>query len=155
VESRSQPSQAHAYVTLGEFFRVDQLEGEARRSEWMAVLPDSTEIVVADLNGVPSSVGIAKAISIVQSRAYLERRAHQLIERFETSGGAWRLLTIDFGFESEMHGSEFLMCFAREERAAVEPTPASPYIEIGFALQKPMGQDPLFELSIRSVSGRL
>ena len=120
----------------------------------MAVLPDSTEIVVADLNGAPGSVGIAKAIPIVQRRAYLERRAHQLIERFETSGDAWRLLTIDFGFESEVHGSEFLMCLVREGRGTVKPTPASPYIEIGFALlQKPTGQDPLFEPSIRSASG--
>ena len=153
MESRSRPDRTHAYATLGEFARVDPLEGGACRDEWMAVLPDSTEIVIADLNGAPSSLGIAKALSIVQSRAYLERRAQQLIERFEKPANGWRLLTIDFGVESQLHGSEFLMCFARRGRETTNSSRASPYIEIGFVLQRPVGPEPVFELSIRSVSG--
>jgi hypothetical protein len=153
MESRSQPSQVPKYATLGEFSQIDRLEEDGQPGEWMAVLADSTEVVVADLNGAPSSTGIAKAIAIVQSRAYLEQRARQLIQRFETSGHAWRLLTIDFGIETVAHGSEFLMCFARDVPGVSGPTDAGPYIEIAFTLQRPIGQDPLFDLSVHFVSG--
>jgi hypothetical protein len=45
------------------------------RGEWVAPITQYTDVVVSDVEGAPSRVGVQKAISIVQSRSYLERRA--------------------------------------------------------------------------------
>ena len=100
--------------------------------EWMATLPDKTEIVVPDDGGRPNFLGVAKAISLAQSRSCLGKRAVQLIAPLIRGDGAWRLLSIDFGAETRRYESEFLMCFAF---VAVNPvlSGTSPCFEVGFA----------------------
>lgn len=94
-----------------EFLPVNRL-GTPPHYEWMAVLPDSTEIVVAEVEGKPSPIGIEKAIAIVQSQTYLEARARQLLVPLSKQDGEWRVISIDFGIEAQHHDCEFLMCFA-------------------------------------------
>lgn len=138
-----------------EFLPIHRL-GAPPHDEWMAVLPDSTEIVVADVGGKPSSIGIEKAIAIVQSRAYLEARARQLLVPFGKENGEWRLVAIDFGIEAQHHDCEFLMCFAFQ---ATKPnlTDTSPYVEVGFALPVRVSVSPsftpMFILTIQTTAG--
>jgi len=139
-------------ATLGEFVSIDRI-GAGPGREWMAVLADSAEVVVpADAWGEPSSLAIAKAVSIVQSRAYLERRALQLLVPHTRDHGDWRLVTLDFGQEAQHHGCEFLMCFAFQPANSGELSITSPYVEIGFSLPVPTGDDPVFVLTVRSAS---
>ncbi|MCJ0762523.1 hypothetical protein [Variovorax terrae] len=138
-----------------EFLPIHRL-GTPSYGEWMAVLPDSTEIIVADAAGKPSSLGIEKAISIVQSRAYLEARARQLLVPLGQEDGEWRLVAIDFGIEAQHHDDEFLMCFAFQ---ATKPNLAAtrPYVEIGFALPVQLSTgpsfSPMFLLTIQTATG--
>jgi len=134
-----------------EFLPINRL-GTPPHDEWMAVLPDSIEIVVADVEGKPSSIGIEKAISIVQSRTYLEARARQLLSPLFKEDGEWRLVTIDFGIEAQHHDCEFLMCFAFQV-AKADLAASSPYVEVGFALPVRSSIGPMFILTIQSGIG--
>lgn len=138
-----------------EFLPIHRL-GTPPHDEWMAVLPDSTEIVVADVNGKPSSVGIEKAIAIVQSRAYLEARARQLLVPLGKEDGEWRLVAIDFGIEAQQHECEFLMCFAFQATKS-DLADTSPYVEVGFALPVHLSVSPsfspMFILTIQTTAG--
>jgi len=118
----------------------------------MAVLADSTEVVVPDVQGAPSPLGIEKAVSIVQSRAYLEKRALQLLVPFTKDDGDWRLVTLDFGVEAQQHECEFLMCFAFQV-ANGELSSTSPYVEIGFSLPVSTGEARIFFLAVRMAVG--
>lgn len=122
----------------------------------MSVLPDNTEIVVADVAGKPSPIGIEKAIAIVQSRAYLEARARQLLVPLGKRDGEWRMVAIDFGNEALHHDCEFLMCFAFQA-AKADLAATSPYVEVGFALPVRLsvspGCSPMFILTIQTTVG--
>jgi hypothetical protein len=153
MQSASTPKRrcAPGPATLGEFVLTNRLAASTR-DEWIAVLADSTEVVVADVRGAPSSLGIEKAVSIVQSRAYLERRALQLLVPFTREDGRWRLVTIDFGVEAMRHECEFLMRFAFQGGAG-ELSVTSPYVEVGFSLPVPTGEDPVFVMTVRTAAG--
>jgi len=138
-------------ATLGEFVLTGRLTA-CPRDEWMAVLMDSTEIVVPDFQGAPSSLAIEKAVSIVQSRAYLEKRALQLLVPFTRDSGHWQLVTLDFGIEAQRHECEFLMCFAFRVGSG-ELCITSPYVEIGFSLPVPTDDNPVFVLTVRTSVG--
>ncbi len=71
-------------TTLGPFVSSDRT-GTCSSPEWIATLPDLTQVIVGDVRGAPSALGIEKAVSIVQSRSYLEQRARQLLMPFFTS----------------------------------------------------------------------
>lgn len=98
-------------ATLGDFVPSNRAN-DFRRREWVATLADRTTVVVNDWCDSPSVVGVEKAVSIVQSRAYLEHRARRLLLPFTKEAGSWRLETIDCGTEARRRGYEFLMCFA-------------------------------------------
>ena len=136
---------------LGEFVFINRI-GACPRREWMAVLADSAEVVVPDVQGEPSSLAIEKAVSIVQSRVYLEKRALQLLVPLTRDHGGWRLVTLDFGLEAQHHECEFLMCFAFEPVNG-ELSITSPYAEIGFSLPVPTGEDRVFVLTVRTAAG--
>lgn len=144
--------QALALLTVpGEFLQIRRL-GTPPRDEWMAVLPDRTEIVVPSAQGKPDALGIEKAIAIVLSRADLESRARELLAPFGMVDGEWQLLAIDFGVEAQHHECEFLMCFAFQATGS-DLGATSPYVEVGFALPVRVGVSPLFVLTIRSTAG--
>lgn len=130
--------------------------GTPAHDEWMAVLPDRTEIVVADAAGKPSPLGIEKAIAIVQSRTYLEARARQLLVPLGKANGEWRLVAIDFGIEAQHHDCEFLMSFAFQP-ARSGPAATSSQVEVGFALpvrsSVSPGCSPMFILTIQTMAG--
>jgi hypothetical protein len=110
-------------VTVGDF--VASNRGDAfRPQEWVATPADRTNVVVSDWCAAPSPLGIEKAGSIVQGRAYLEHRACGLLLPFTKEAGSWRLVTIDFGTEARRHGCEFLMCFPSKPRTAYCQSPA-------------------------------
>ncbi|MGO4392962.1 hypothetical protein AB4Z46_16560 [Variovorax sp. M-6] len=112
----------------------------------------SAEVVVPDVQGEPSSPAIEKAVSIVQSRAYLENRALQLLVPLARDDGSWRLVTLDFGLEAQRHACEFLMCFAFQPvNGGLSIT--SPFVEIGFSLPVPTGDDRVFVLTVRTAAG--
>jgi hypothetical protein len=138
-------------ATLGEFVLSNSLGG-CPHEEWMATLADLTEVVVSDFRGKPSQVGIEKAVSVVQSRGYLERRALQLLVPFTKENGLWQLITLDFGEEARRHECEFLMCFAFQIPNA-ELSITSPYIEVGFALLGPEGAEQIFILTVKTAAG--
>lgn len=146
--------QARRFPTqLGEFVRVSRMSAMVPHEEWMATLPDKTEIVVLEEDNRPSGLGIAKAIAVVQSRSYLGKRAVQLIAPFLRGEGSWWLLTIDFGAESLRHESEFLMCFAFVA-AGKELLSTSPYFEVGFAQpNEAEGGEPVFTLTVKTIIG--
>ncbi|MEP6875283.1 MAG: hypothetical protein ABI887_13045 [Burkholderiales bacterium] len=118
----------------------------------MASITPHADVVVSDVNGTPSPVGVAKALSIVQSRVYLERRAIQLLAVSTKEPGAWRLVTIDFGSQALSHNCEFLMCFAFEPSNSVLSM-TSTYAEIGFALTAAPAEGPLFILTVKTAAG--
>lgn len=138
-----------------EFLPIHRL-GTPGHDEWMAVFPDNTEIVVADVEGKPSPMGIEKAIVIVQGRAYLEARARQLLVPLGQEDGEWRLVAIDFGIEAQHHDCEFLMCFAFQA-TKTDLVDTSPYVEVGFALPVRLsvspGFSPMFILTIQTTAG--
>lgn len=136
---------------LGAFVMGIGVPGSAR-GEWVAPITPHTDVVVSDVNGSPSPIGVAKALSIVQSRVYLERRAIQLLAVSTEEPGAWRLVTIDFGSQAQSHNCEFLMCFAFEPSNSVLSI-TSPYAEIGFALIADPAEDPLFILTVKTAVG--
>ena len=136
---------------LGAFVRNDEL-GCDSRGEWVASVTQHTDVVVGDADGTPSPLGIAKALSIIQSRAYLERRAVQLLAALTKEPGSWRLVTLDFGAQALIHRCEFLMCFAFEASHS-ELSITSPYAEIGFALLPQAPGDPLFLLTVKTAVG--
>jgi len=135
----------------GEFLPIRRL-GTPGHDEWVAVLPDGTEIVVADAEGKPSPIGIEKAISIVHSRAYLEARARQLLVPLGKGDGEWQLVTIDFGIEAQHHDCELLMCFAFQA-TRVDLADTSPYVEVGFVLPVRSSIGPMFILMIQTATG--
>lgn len=136
-------------ATLGTFVRSDPLT-PGGITEWLATLADGTEIVVADAQDAPSELGITKAVSIVQSLAYLERRARQLLIAFIDSRDDWRLTTIDFGAEAARHTCEFLMCFVLGA-SSTAISRADLYVEIGFTLDLPLADDPEFKLTVKTI----
>jgi hypothetical protein len=138
-------------ATLGEFVLTNR-SAACPRDEWIAVLADSTEVVVPGLQGAPSPLAIEKAVSIVQSRAYLEKRALQLLVPFTKDQGDWRLVTLDFGVEAQRQECEFLMCFAFQV-ASGKLSVTRPYVEIGFSLPVPMDADPVFILMVITAVG--
>lgn len=140
-------------ATLGEFVLSNGLGGRPR-DEWMATLADFTEVVVGDIRGGPSQVGIEKAVSIIQSRSYLERRALQLLAPFTKEDGRWQLVTLDFGAEARRHEFEFLMCFAFQIPNC-ELSIHSPNAEVGFALFRREAAEPVFILTVRTAVGLL
>jgi len=148
------PGHNHRVATkLGDFTRVSRLSAMTPHEEWMTVLADGTEVVVAARGSGPSPLGVEKAIAIVQSRSYLEKRAIQLIAPFLRDEGSWRLLTIDFGAEAHRYESEFLMCFAFVA-ANTTLSGTSPYFEVGFALPKQrQTEDPVFTLTVKAIVG--
>ncbi|SAK81613.1 hypothetical protein [Caballeronia ptereochthonis] len=150
ISTAEQPNGPESAI-LGEFSRANRL-GADPRDEWVAVLADLTEVVVADVRGRPSALGIAKATSIVQSRAYIETRARQLLKTLTRDDGDWSLIVIDFGVEAQHHDCEFLMCFVFQA-ANSDLSATSPYAEIGFALLKQSHATPIFVLTIRTATG--
>ena len=138
-------------ATLGDFVASSRVDAFAHR-EWVATLADLTMVVVNDCCGAPSQVGIEKAVSIVQSRGYLEQRARLLLLRVTKEAESWRLVSINFAAEARRHGCEFLMCFAVQDVDGVLPS-ASPSVEIGFALPAPGAMDPVFVLAVTTVVG--
>ncbi|MBS0450047.1 MAG: hypothetical protein JSS14_01935 [Proteobacteria bacterium] len=133
---------------LGEFVRVGRMSETAPHNEWMAILPDETEVVVSEAANRPDALGVAKAVSVVQSRSYLGKRAVQLIAPLLRAEGAWRLLTIDFGAEARRYDAEFLMCFAFVATNA-ELSSSSPYFEVGFSLSQVQEEnEPVFCLGV-------
>ncbi len=153
MQTASAPNHRHVPgpAILGEFVFINRI-GACPRREWMAILADSAEVVVPDVQGAPSSLAIEKAISIVQSRAYLEKRALQLLVPLSRGHGGWRLVTLDFGLEAQHHECEFLMCFAFQPESG-ELSITSPYVEIGFSLPVPTGDDRVFVLNVRTAAG--
>jgi hypothetical protein len=145
---------ANRFATqLGEFVRVSRMSAMAPHDEWLATLPDKTEIVVPEEGDRPNPLSVAKAISVVQSRSYLGKRAVQLIAPFLRAEGAWRLLAIDFGAEARRYESEFLMCFAFVT-ANTDLSSTSPYFEVGFAQSRTSGEDePTFSLTVKAIVG--
>ncbi|MEO8057925.1 MAG: hypothetical protein ABI671_06335 [Burkholderiales bacterium] len=141
-------------ATLGEFVLSNSRGGcpGEECEEWMATLADLTEVVVSDFRGSPSQVGIEKALSIVQSRGYLERRALQLLTPFTKEDGRWRLVTLDFGLDAGRHECEFLMCFAFQ-RPNCELSITSPCVEVGFDLLGREVSEPVFVLTVKSAVG--
>jgi hypothetical protein len=148
MRDSARPKYRHAPgpATLGDFVASIRSGAFAHR-EWIATLADLTTVVVNDWCGAPSQVGIEKAVSIVQSRGYLEQRARLLLLRVTKEAESWRLVRIDFATEARRHGCEFLMCFAVEAVDGVLPS-ASPSVEIGFALPTPTAVDPVFVLTV-------
>ena len=138
-------------ATLGEFVLSNRL-GTCPGEEWMVTLADLTEVVVSDFRGAPSQVGIEKAVSIVQSRAYLERRALQLLLPFTKGDGSWQLITLDFGAAARCRECEFLMCFAFQTQNG-ELSVTSPYVEVGFALLGAVVEEPVFFLTVVTATG--
>ena len=139
----------------GAFLPIHRLDTPPH-DEWMAVLLDGTEIVVADVEGKPSPLGIEKAVAIVQSRAYLESRARHLLAPFGKEKGEWRLLAIDFGIETLHHDCEFLMCFAFQTTQS-DLAATDPYVEVGFALpvrrSVSAGHSSMFVLTVQTAAG--
>nr|WP_315591689.1 hypothetical protein [uncultured Cupriavidus sp.] len=138
-----------------EFLPIHRL-GTPPHDEWMAVLPDNTEIIIADMAGKPIPLGIEKAIAVVQSRAYLEARARQLLVPLGKEDGEWRLVAIDFGIKALRHECEFLMCFAfQASKSDLDDMPL--HIEVGFALpvrsSVSAGYSPMFVLTIQTTTG--
>lgn len=120
--------------------------------EWVATLANRTNVVVSDWCAAPSPLGIEKAVSIVQSRAYLENRARLLLLPFGKETASWRLATIDFASAARRHRCEFRMCFAVQDTSGVLSM-TSPSVEIGFALPAPGATDPVFVLTVVTVVG--
>lgn len=100
----------------------------------------------------PCTLGIKKAVSIVQSRAYLEQQARRLLGRFTKEAGTWHLSTIDFGAEAQGHAYEFLMCFDFQASTGVLPV-TSPFVDISFTLPEPTAVDPVFVIAVASAFG--
>lgn len=121
-------------------------------SEWMAVLSDGTDVIVADVYGRPSAPGIDRAISIVKMRARLEQRARKVLASVMPNDGDWELMTIDLGIQADVHKCEFLMCFARETDQMNALTENS-CVELGFALPVSTCSHPGFVLRVVSVRG--
>ena len=94
--------------------------------------------------------GIEKAVSIVQSRVYLEHRARLLLPAFGKHTGSWRLTAIDLASGARRHRCAFLMCFAVQDMSGAI---TSPSVEIGFALPAPGATDPVFVLTVATVAG--
>lgn len=141
-----------AALTISSEFLPVNRPGNHPHVAWMAVLPDGTEVVVADVEGKPSSIGIDKAISIVQSRTYLEARARQLVLPLIKEDGEWRVVAIDFGVKAQHHDCEFLMCFAFQATKADVGAP-SPYVEIGFTLPVQSRDARIFILTVETTIG--
>jgi hypothetical protein len=138
-------------ATLADFVARNRPDVGALR-EWTATLADLTTAVVSDHYDVPSAAHIEKAVSIVQSRAYLEPRARRLLLPFTKEDGSWRLETLDFGVTARWYGCEFLMSFAfRATNGLLSIT--SPYVENGFAVQSSAAIDPMFVLTVVRVVG--
>lgn len=74
-------------ATIGAFVPSNRADAFPRQ-EWVATLEDRTTVVVNDWCDSPSVVGVEKAVSIVQSRAYLEQRARRLLLPFTKEAGA-------------------------------------------------------------------
>jgi hypothetical protein len=115
----------------------------------MATLSDGTEIIVGDDRGAPSGLGVAKAVSVVQSRAYLEQRARQLLIA-RVGRQAWRHEAIDFGTEAARQTCEFLMCFVADASGATT-SGGKLYVEVGFSLDLPLAEDPQFRLTVTAI----
>lgn len=154
-ETIKDPDQALPHATaIGGFVRIRRMSSMAPHDEWMATLPDTTEVVVNDQEGRPDAVDIQKAISVIQSRVYLGKRAVQLIAPFLPRDGKWRLLTIDFGAEARRYESEFLMCFAFVPVNSILSR-ASPYFEVGFSLATGAHAEdaPMFTVTVKAIVG--
>ncbi len=147
----SHPHGVPGPAPFGTFVRGIGLD-KHRGAEWVAPISAHADVIVGDADGAPSPIGVAKALSIVQSRAYLQRRAVQLLIPLTRDAGSWRLVTIDFGAQARLHACEFLMCFAFEATHS-ELSITSPYAEIGFALTVSATDDPLFVLTVKTASG--
>ncbi|GAB7542574.1 hypothetical protein [Cupriavidus sp. 8B] len=147
----TEPRGEMGFATPGEFSLINRF-GATPRDEWMAVLSDLTEVVVVDVHGMPSSLGIEKAASIVQNRACLEALARQLLIPLTRDDGDWHLNVIDFGVEAQRHDCEFLMCFSFRA-ANPDLSVTSPFAEVGFALHKQSLADPIFMLTVRTALG--
>jgi hypothetical protein len=138
-------------VTLGDLVAINRPDAYPQR-EWVATLADLVNVVVSDCCDLPSVLGLQRAVSIVQGRAYLESRARRLLRPFGKEDGSWRLVTIDFGAEARRHGCEFLMGFSSRATEGV-PSLACPDVEVGFALPSPAPVDPIFVLTVVSAGG--
>jgi hypothetical protein len=141
----------HGPATLGDFVASDRGDAFPYR-EWVATPADRTSVVVSDWCAAPSALDIEKAVSIVQSRAYLEHRARLLLPLFGEQTGSWRLATIDFASAARRHRCEFLMCFCVQDTSGALSI-TSPSVEIGFALPAPGAMDPVFVLTVATVVG--
>jgi hypothetical protein len=141
--------QVRGPATLGDFVATDRADAFPYR-EWVATLANRTNVVVSDWCAAPSPLGIEKAVSIVQSRAYLENRARLLLLPFGKETASWRLATIDFASAARRHRCEFRMCFAVQDTSGVLSM-TSPSVEIGFALPAPGATDPVFVLTVVTV----
>ena len=138
-------------ATLGDFVARDSADA-FQYWEWVATLADGTAVVVSDWCAAPSTLGIEKAVSVVQSRVYLEHRARLLLPLFGKQTGSWRLAAIDFACAARRHRSEFLMCFAVQDTSGALSI-RSPSVKIGFALPATGAIDPVFVLTVATVVG--
>ena len=143
--------QVQGPATLGDFVARDSADALPYR-EWVATLADRTKVVVNDRCAAPSPLGLEKAVSIVQSRVYLEYRARLLLRPLGKQTGSWRLATIDFAFAARRHRCEFLMCFAAQDASGMLSS-TSPSVEIGFALPAPGALEPVFVQTVARVVG--
>lgn len=123
------------------------------RGECVWRLSDSTEIVVPTTGGRPDSTCVAKAVSVIQSRAYLQERALELVRPLARIDGNWQLVTLDFGFAAQRACCEFLMCFAFQPEGHALSVD-SPYAEVGFDLLPQVADRPLFVLTLRTLPDR-
>jgi hypothetical protein len=135
-------------LPVGQFVKNDRHGG---CEDWIASIEEHIDVVVADVDGAPSPLGIARAGALVQNRVYLESRARQLLIPFTKEAGAWQLVVLDLGEKARRHDCEFLMRFVF--LSARETSTPEPHVEIGFALFMPDAEEPLFVLSVEAAVG--
>lgn len=114
----------------GDFALINRFLLEAPLDEWLAVLPDGTEVVVPGDAYEPGVIGMHKARDVLEARVSLESQARQLLAALAPQTTAWRLLTFDFGTAARRHQCDFLMCFAPDA------TIRGPYVEVGVTLHE-------------------
>lgn len=147
----SNPNDPTMPAFASEFVPIRRL-GVPPRDEWSTTLHDNTEIIVLGAGDRPCPVGVAKAVSIVQSRTYLEAQARRLLVPLTRQDGEWRLARIDFGLEAQHLDCEFLMCFTFQKRIG-DLNAVGPYVEVGFALPAGSRVSQVFTLVIQTAIG--
>ena len=112
----------------GDFALINRFLLEAPLDEWLAVLPDGTEVVVPGDAYAPDVIGMRKARDVLEARVSLESQARQLLAALAPQTTSWRLLSLDFGTAARRHQCDFLMCFVPDDAIR------GPYVEVGVML---------------------